>query len=840
VRGALVHSDVSAPTGPAESFGTQLRALRVRAGLSQEALAERAGLGVATLKALEHGQRQRPRAHTLVLLGDALGLNAAERDAWFVINESTESSEQPPETEPVDLDTLRLPVWLTSFIGRESEVEMVRALLDPASATAVRLLTLLGPGGVGKTRLAVAVASTLTSAYRDGVVFVDLAPLTDARLVAATIARALDVRESGGPSARELLLEHLRPRRVLLLLDNFEHLISAGPLLADLLQHCAGVSMLTTSRVALRLRAERRFRVAPLPTPPDNLETPEDVAAAPAVRLFVQRAQAVAANFELEPGNAGAVAAVCRRLDGMPLAIELAAARAGLLRPAALLQRLERRLTLLTHGAIDLPPRQQTLRQTLAWSYDLLRPAEQTLFRRLGVFAGGCSLDAVEAVCAFDDALGEDFLEPLGALVDNSLVYQTADANQEPRFGMLETLREYAGERLTDSGEAEAIRRRHANFYLELAEEAKPTPTGSGEARWLDRLKQEHANLHAALDWLIELKEQDLALRLGAAALPYWLHGGYFTDGRRLARLLDTSEPELSPIRARATLAAARLASGQGDYRAHARYGEAALSLFRDLADQPGTADAVTNLGVARWQQGRLDEAEVDLLEGVRLFRSLDDSAGISASLLPLACVTRDRGDLEAARPLYAEALARRQAAGDQLGIAHVLNNLGWLELYAGNWAAARQLAEQSLAIRQTFGSLREIVWSQTLLGKIALASDDPESAAAYFRDSLEVHGVVGNVWGTILALEGVAGLEATRQPERALRLAAAATALREAIGRPLPPAEQPLLASWLAPAHQAVSPQAAGAALTEAQAVAEALAVVVEFTQPSTRGAPP
>ena len=831
-----MHDQLSPAPPVTGSFGSQLRALRMRAGLSQEALAERAGLGVATLKALEHGTRQRPRAHTLVLLGEALGLKAAERDAWLessgangaagasAVGEQPAIGQQPSTSATLHSDTpLRLPVWPTSFVGRETEVDEVRALLDPATST-VRLVTLLGPGGVGKTRLAVTVAAQLNTDYQDGVVFVDLAPLTDARLVAATIARALDVRELGGRTARELLLEHLRSRQVLLVLDNFEHLIAAAPLLAELLQHCPAVAMLTTSRRALRLRPERRYPVGPLPTPPDDVESLEGVADGPAVRLFVARAQAIATNFGLEPNNVRTVAAVCRRLDGMPLAIELAAARAGLLRPAALLQRLERRLPLLTRGAVDLPQRQKTLRETLAWSYDLLGPAEQALFRRMAAFAGGCTLDALEAVCVLDDAPTEDLLDQLEVLIDSSLVSRTVD--QEPRFGMLELLREYAGEQLAESGEAEVVRRRHADFYLRLAERAAPEPPGQDEAAWLECFEHEHANLHSAIDWLTAAGELDLALRLATAATWFWLRRSYFTDAGRLTRLLGASGGHSGAVRAAALMAAARVTSSEGDYRGQARYSEEAMRLFRELGDVAGTADAVTNLGVAYWQQSALDEAEGWLIEGVQLFRSRDDSAGIAMALLPLACVARDRGDFEAARPLYAEALARRQANGNQLAVAAVLNNLGCLELYAGNWAAARRLAEEALAIRRAVGPLREMVWSQALLGKIAVAMRDVETAAACFRQSLQVHGAVGNSWGTALALEGVAGLEATAQPEYALRLAGAASAVRKVIGRPLPPAEQPLLATWLAPARQAVSPENAKRAWVEGEALSEAQAV--------------
>jgi predicted ATPase/DNA-binding XRE family transcriptional regulator len=447
----------------AGSLGAQLRILRQRAGLSQAALAERAGLGLATLKALERDRRPRPHPHTLARLAEALG--------------------ESPVAPAAAASQVRLPLPPTPLIGREADVAAIRALLAPTTGSA-RLVTLVGPGGVGKTRLALALAQQLLGAYRDGLVFVDLAPLRDAQLMPATIARALDVPESSSRSAHDRLLEHLRDRQLLLVLDNFEHLLRAAPLLAELLQECARVALLVTSRTALRLRIERRVPVAPLATPPDNRASLDEVAASPAVRLFVERALVVAPDFVLDQSNAGAVSAVCRRLDGLPLAIELAAAQAGLLGPEALLHRLERRLPLLTEGAADVPERQQTLRTALAWSHDLLDPAARLLFRRLAVFVGGWSLATAEAVCADDALPAEAMLDRLQAVVDGSLVHRLDDCGSEPRFGMLETVREYALEQLAEHEEVDAQGLRHAAYFLAVAEQAQPhlpAPTsGSG------------------------------------------------------------------------------------------------------------------------------------------------------------------------------------------------------------------------------------------------------------------------------------------------------------------------------------------------------------------------
>jgi predicted ATPase/transcriptional regulator with XRE-family HTH domain len=815
--------------------------LRTRAGLSQEALAERAGLGVATLKALERDQRQRPHLNTLVLLADALGLDQADRDALLDSTHSRERLEpvvapveQPAErsVEPFTISTEPLPGWLTSFVGREVEVETLHTLLDPL-VSGVRLLTLIGPGGVGKTRLAVKAAADLSNAYADGVAFVDLAPLSDARLVSATLARALGLQETGGRTARDLLVQHLRPRQVLLVLDTFEHLMGAAPLVAELLQECSQLALLTTSRTALQLRAERRLRIAPLDVPPAGQVSLQEVVGSPSVRLFVERAHAVAPEFVLDSGNAVAVAEVCRRLDGIPLAIELAAARAALLQPAALLQRLERRLPLLTRGAADLPERQQTLRQTLVWSHALLGPSEQLLFRCLAVFAGGATLDAIEAVSMLDDVL-----EPLAALVDDSLIFKTLEADHEPRFGMLDSVLEFAEERLLESDEVEATRRRHATFFLEQAERSVAQLRGPDQFVWLERMDHDHANVRAAIDWLTEQNDLELALRLASATTWFWLRRAYFTDAQRLFSLLSATEGQSGRLRASALIAAARLAALVGDWDAQARYNAEALRLFSELDDPPGIAGAVTDVGIAYWEQGRLEQAEVHLQDGLRRFRVLGDAAPIANALLPLACVFRDRGEFATARPLFMEALTLCRSVGDHVGAAHALNNLGWLELYAGQLDAARKLAEESLAIRRALALPHAAAVSLTLLGKIALMNGEFEVANVRFSESLPLLRDSAYTWGIALTLEGVAGLVAATQPEQALRLAAAANAMRLSIGRPAPPAEQPLLAHWLAPADRAASAECAaraqmeGAAFTETQALEAAIELTEAFAK--------
>ena len=442
----------------------------------------------------------------------------------------------------------------------------VRALLN---TTGVRLLTLLGPGGVGKTRLSLEIAATVRDSYADGAAFVDLAPIRDHRLVPATMARVLGVRESGGRSAWELVLMHLRSRRVLLVLDNFEHLLGAAPLLTELLGACPDLALLVTSRTALRVRGEHRMAIGPLATPTADEQPPTpEVAAYPAVRLFVDRVREVTPEFSLDDSNVAAVAEICRRLDGIPLALELAAARTQLLPPAALLQRLDHRLNLLSSGPVDLPERQRTLRNTLAWSYDLLDPTDRALFRRLAVFAGGWTLEAAEAVCADADLPAADVLHRLGALIDSSLVQvrRLDEAGAEPRFGMHEIVREYALERLQEANEEEAIRGRHLAFCLGQAEAAKTELDGPYQALWLDRLERDHDNLRAALSWSAQGAEPLLGLRLATALLFFWFLHGHLREGRdRLQTALDAADAVADPqTRGRGLAALGHLLMAQG------------------------------------------------------------------------------------------------------------------------------------------------------------------------------------------------------------------------------------------------------------------------------------
>src|SRR6266436_3119856 len=546
-----------------------------------------------------------------------------------------------------------LPVSRTGFVGREKEAAAAGELLLRPD---VRLVTVTGPGGIGKTRLAVEVASTLYEKFPGGAYFVSLSPLSDPSLIAAVIAQTLGIRGAGSQSPLEILKESLRDSLgtpMLLLLDNFEHLLPAAPTVAELLVMGPNLKILVTSRAALHLYGEHEFLVPPLGLPDPLCMPPvEDLPRYPAVALFVQRAVAAKPDFELNRENVAAVAEICARLDGLPLAIELAAARVKVLSPSSLLTRLASRLQLLTGGARDLPQRQQTLRAAMDWSYDLLSAAEQNLFRRLSVFVGGCNLEGAEAVCDTKGDLGLDLLEGIVSLVDKSLAHPVEPAKNEPRFTMLETIREYAREKLEASGEEALTKRAHAAYCLVLVEEEVTEQSGAEGAEWLERFGFEHDNFRAALDWLTETGDADWGLRLGNALFRFWEIREYLAEGRerlgRLLQLVGAAAP--TKARARALFAAGVLAGEQGDY---------------------ASADALIS-------------------ESVDIARQLGDKTGVAVSLNAKAVHSRDRGDVAIAHALFEESLVLWRELGDQKAVARSLSNLANVVKLQGDFDRAR------------------------------------------------------------------------------------------------------------------------------------------------------
>jgi predicted ATPase len=618
-------------------------------------------------------------------------------------------------------------------------------------------------------------------------------------LLASTIAQAMGARETGNQSPEESLREYLGGLNlpILLLLDNFEHLVSAAPVVAQLLTAGSNLKVVVTSQAPLHIYGEHEFPVPPLALPdPKSIPTLEVLSSLPAVALFVERARAMKHEFALTKENAQAVSAICARLDGLPLAIELAAARIKLLSPSAMLARLESRLNLLTGGARDLPARQQTLRSTVAWSYGLLNTAEQTLFRRISVFTGSCPLEAVEAVCDTKGDLGLDALDGMASMVDKSLAQHLEQPQDtETRFFMLSTIREYALERLAESDDESATRRAHAAYYLVLAEEG--AEDGVAHPEWLDRFDVEHDNFRRALDYLIKIGDAAWGLRLGAALFRFWETREHLSEGREvITRLLALEAAGEQPkLRARLLFAAAVLAAEQGDYGCAQKLFQESLDLCLDLNDNRGVAVALNALALNARDRGDLTLASVLFERCVAIWKDLGDLADMARALSNLANVRKLQGEYTPASSLYDECLTIFRQIGDGAGAAWTLNYLGDVAREKADLAAARSFCDQSLA---AFRQLQDGWGIASVLSDLAsLSCDQGNNAEArrLYGESIQMFQELGHKRGIARALECLAvSAAAQAKAEHSLRVAGAAAALRQRLGTPLNPAEQPRL----------------------------------------------
>jgi predicted ATPase/class 3 adenylate cyclase/Tfp pilus assembly protein PilF len=704
-------------------------------------------------------------------------------------------SEFPPLQTP-DTRPNNLPRKETALIGREKEIAAVWAMLRGPD---VALVTLTGPGGTGKTRLGLQVAADLLDDFHDGVWFVDLAPLTDPNLVASTIASVLGVKERPDQPLLDTLKDYLRDKQMLLMLDTFERMAADAAIVDSLLKSSPGLKVLATSRTLLRMYGEKTYPVPPLAVPDmSDLPSLDDLTHYEAVRLFADRATDIEPDFKVAKDNALAVAEICVRLDGLPLAIELAAARIGLLPPQAMLRRLTSRLKLLKGGARTLPARHQTLRNTIEWSYDLLEQGEKQLFRRMAVFQGGRTLEALEAVCNFDGELEADVLEGVGSLVSNNLLRQREGRDGEPNFWLLETIDEYAREKLAECGEREPLRREHAMYFMALAEEAEPHLTGVKQAEWLHRLEDEHDNFRAALRWAqgvgeggeaegaageSENKHRDnedkrvtgdvepalVGLRIAGALGRFWEMRGHLTEGRQqLEEMLASSarppmrviasQPqsqtlERTSLRAKALDGTGTLAYHQGEYASARSLYEESLAIKQQLGDKMGIAFSLNGLGLVVHRQGEYAVARSLYEESLVISRQLADKRGIAGSLNNLGNVAYNQGEYAAARSLYKESLAIRRELGDNRGIANSLNGLGGVAYRQREYAAARSLYEESLAIKQQLGDKMGIASSLGNLGNVAYYQGEYAAARSLYEESLAISRQLGDKEGSASSL---------------------------------------------------------------------------------------
>jgi predicted ATPase/DNA-binding winged helix-turn-helix (wHTH) protein len=734
------------------------------------------------------------------------------------------------------------PLPRTPLIGRERELQTVSNLLLSPNT---RLVTLTGTGGCGKTRLGLQVASELLQRFEQRVYFVALASITDPAMVPMAITESLGIDRTGSRHVLDLLKDYLRnaePSPLLLLLDNFEHLLAASPLIVELLDSSVTLKVLVTSRAALRLYGEHEFPVLPLPLPDARqMHSLEALLNNPAVALFSQRAAAVKPDFHITAENGATVAEICARLDGLPLAIELAAAHVKMLPPGALLTRLESRLQVLTAGPRDVPQRQQTLRKTIDWSYGLLNESEQKLLRRLAVFLGGCTLEAAEAVCNTHNDLGPEIFNVMSSLVDQSLVQQTEQGGDEPRFGMLETIREYCLERLADSREEQATRRAHAAYCLVLAEEGNPDLAENERAAWLARCDIEHDNFCAALDSLIQGCDVDWSFRLCIALFRFWESREHLAEGRtRLESLLRMNVSGSARERAKVFVYLSTFATVQRDFQAATEFLENSLSIYRSLADEWGIAVSMNALAIVAGDRQDYSAAQSFFDEALACWRALGDQAAIARCLHNFANVARTRGDYLRARTVLVEAGRIFEDLKDRNGAAWSLNQLGDIAREEGEVGTARDLYQRALSAFREVNDRWGIARSLTDLAQIACDERDHVTAHTAYREALTIFGALGHKRGIARALEGFAcSALAQRDPARALAISAAAAHLRQWIGAPLMPAEQSKLSEKLQPAWTSLSGEDSQAAYARgwAMSLETAIQYSLEESRPLTKG---
>jgi len=746
-----------------------------------------------------------------------------ENDLAVLLTEHFELARMT-EGEPTDRRLHNLPSPPTPLIGRDQEVSKALELLTSAD---VRLLTLIGTGGTGKTRLALQVALHLVDRFEEGVFFVNLSPISDPNLVASTIATALNIRDTiGSRPVVDALKDYLRNKQTLLVLDNFEQVASAAPLLTELLESCPRLKVLVSSRVPLRVRGEKEQIVPPLELPGhDSSGDVESLRQYAAVELFIQRALDVKRDFAITHINLLAVTEICRRLDGLPLAIELAAARIKMLPPKAMLARLERRLLLLTDGPQDLPARQRALRSTIDWSYNLLDDPAKALFRRLSVFVGGWRLDAAEAVCQSGDGLPIDVLNGLETLLNNSLLNWEEGADGEPHFRMLETIREYALERLAaSSAEEEDARRRHAQYYVALAELAENRLRSSERVAWTGRLETEHGNFRALMEWsTTPMGDIEMGLRCAGGLIWFWHARGYATEGWDwIKRLLASDRTNTSTaVRAKALYGSGAMAFTQGDFAAALPLVKESVTVGKAAGDIRTLSYALMFLGMVMVSHGDIAAARSLCEQSATLAKQMGDEWCEAFAFYLLGSVLLGSGDLPAARSYYQQSTALFRETGDPWGCYFPLLALGNIALSQDDHIAAQGFFEESAALCRNLGDRWGLSWVLSGLGSLRLRMGDFHEAKAAFKEGLTLAQAVGNPNVISCSFVGLARLASAQgHSVRAMRLVGAAESLQESLKGPLWPSTRLTVDRNIAEIRAQVDPESFQTAYDEGRSM--------------------
>jgi predicted ATPase len=790
---------------PYREFGAWMRSRRLARRWTQEELATLLGYDVTYVRKIEWGARKATE-----------GVRARLAMVFELPVESLPDAASSPAA------AVRLPSPATSFLGRTREVGEICDLLLRASS---RLVTLVGAPGIGKTRLAIEAAAGLDDRLEHGSRFVPLLDVENPGDVPLAVCTAMGLAPSGPRAAERLMADHLRPLELLLVLDNFEHVAAAAPLAAFLLAEAPALRVLVTSREPLRVAGETQY-----PVPPLAFGGPGD----PAVALFADRARMVRPDFTLETEDVEPVTGICSRLDGVPLAIELAAAATRLLSPAALLGELDHVLDLPSKGPRDAPAHQQTLRATIDWSYRLLEDEERAVFAHLGVFVGGFTLEAAAAVCGGVAVDRSRVVAGVASLVDKSLLGTRPDAPGASRVVALQAVHEFALERLEERGEADELRRRHARYYAELAERAEDHLTGKEQAAWLDVLGVEQTNLVAALRWALAA-DPPIALRLAAALWRFWLLRSHFTAGREWLEQALSLGPAEDPARVRAATGAGVLARSQGDYDRAEQLFDEATDLARRLGRTAEVALAVLNSGIVAEHRGRYDAAASLFEQSLSMYQGVGSHRGVGHALNCLGNIALDRGDTASATRFFEEALAAFKRLEDHWSVALACTNLGWVAYSAGDSVRARTWYDHSLAVHRSLGNERGIANTLSNIGRVSRLEGDGRTATAYLEEALLRFRRLGERRGVAECLGELAALAADDdRPARSARLYSAATALRDAIGAPPSPAELDAQERALGSLRGALGEPAFAEAWIHGQGMTPEDAILLALTRPA------